>query len=410
MRELLIENIRQLVQARPKASGFLRGEEMKALPVIENAWLLIKDGKIDSFGEMNNCPASGNIFDAGDRLVFPAWVDSHTHLVYAGSRESEFVDRIKGLSYEEIARRGGGILQSALRLRQTSEDELYNSAEERLREIIGFGTGAVEIKSGYGLDTESELKMLRVIRRLKQNFPIEIKSTFLGAHAIPPEFINEREKYIELICSDMIPKIAAEKLADYCDVFCDKGFFSISETERIIEAATKWGLKCRLHANELDYSGGVQLGVRQGVISVDHLEYCGEEEINSLLNSTTIPTLLPTTAFFLSLRQPPARHMIDAGLGISLASDYNPGSSPSGNMPFVLSLACINLKMTPEEAINAATVNAAHALELGDSHGSISPGFKANLFITNKIPTYSYLPYSFGSNHIYKVMVAGEFV
>jgi imidazolonepropionase len=410
MKQLMV-NIGQLIQARKVAPELLRGNEMADLPIIANAWLRIENGLVHSFGEMSDCPQPDDdwiIRDVKSRFVFPTWCDSHTHIVYAGSREAEFVDKIKGLSYEEIAAKGGGILNSADLLHQTDEAELFDQAMQRVHEIIRMGTGALEIKSGYGLSLESELKMLRVIKRIKENTPITIKATFLGAHAIPAAFRNKREAYIRLIIDEMLPGVVAESLADYCDVFCDKGFFTADETDRILTAAFKLGLPAKIHANELDYSGGIQVGVKNGALSVDHLEYTGDAEIQALLSSKTMPTLLPSTAFFLRLKQPPAREMIKAGLPIALASDYNPGSSPSGNMPLVLSLACINLRMTPEEAINAATINSAKAMGLERSHGSITPGKKANLFISKPMPSYAYLPYAFGSNLIDEVMINGS--
>ena len=421
--DLLIKNIKGLVHVEGKPVKWLAGADMKKLNVIENAYLVIKDNKIEDFGKMDDLKfnpdyspiGSGQagrnlkseiVIDAAGKFVFPCFVDSHTHLVYAASREDEFVDRIKGLSYEEIARKGGGILNSAKRLQKTSEDELFESALIRVNEIMGLGTGAVEIKSGYGLTLEDEIKMLRVIKRLKKASPVTIKATFLGAHAIPISY-SDRKDYIDLIVEKMIPKVAEEKLADYCDVFCDRGFFTPEETDRILEQGLKYGLKPKIHANELDYSGGIQCGVAHNALSVDHLEYTGDEEIELLLNSETMPTLLPGTAFFLGLNYPPARKMIDAGLPVALASDYNPGSSPSGNMPFILSLACIKLKMTPEEAINAATTNGAYALGLEKSHGSIAKGKAANVFITKEMPSYAFLPYAFGSSLIETVIING---
>jgi imidazolonepropionase len=348
---------------------------------------------------MDTCPDLAiETIDATGKLVFPAWCDSHTHIVYAGSRESEFVDKINGLSYEEIAQKGGGILNSAKRLQETSEDELFIQAKRRADEIISYGTGAVEIKSGYGLTLQDELKMLRVIKRLQAETPLTIKATFLGAHAIPQEYKSNRNAYIQLIVNEMLPQVAAENLADYCDVFCDKGFFTVDETDQILEKAASLGIRAKIHANELDYSGGIQVGVKHNALSVDHLEYTGEEEMEVLLNSSTMPTLLPSTAFFLRIKNPPAREMLTAGLPLALATDYNPGSSPSGNMQFVLSLACINLRMTPEEAINAATINSAYAMGISETHGSITVGKKANLFITKAISGYAFLPYSFGAN------------
>ena len=408
---MLIKNIRQLVQARKNSPLMIKGAEMATLPILENAWVLIHDGKIDSFGIMENCPDSdAETIDASGCLVFPAWCDSHTHIVYSGSREAEFVDKIKGLSYEEIAKKGGGILNSAARLQNTSEDDLYQQALKRANEIISYGTGAIEIKSGYGLTVEDELKMLRVIKRLKENTPLTVKASFLGAHAMPVKYRENRNAYIDLIVNEMLPKVAEEKLADYCDVFCDKGFFTVEETDRILATGVSFGLRPKIHANELDYSGGIQVGVKHNALSVDHLEYTGEEEIAVLLNSETMPTLLPSTAFFLRLKQPPAREMITAGLPVALASDYNPGSSPSGRMQFVLSLACVNLRMTPEEAINAATINSAYAMGISATHGSITPGKIANLFITQPAASYALLPYSFGTNLVDKVMIGGKWI
>ncbi|WP_375560117.1 imidazolonepropionase [Bernardetia sp. OM2101] len=422
----LFLNIKSLVQVETqnqKTPLFRAGKEMQDLPSIENAFLLVENGKIKEFGKMEDLEKMNNEqktlwlnsseiekIDATGKFILPSFVDSHTHIVYAGSREKEFEDRIHGLTYEEIAKRGGGILNSAKRLQQTSEEELYEAAHQRLFEMIGFGTGAAEIKSGYGLTLEDELKMLRVIRKLKEVSPIEIKSTFLGAHAFPKEI--SRKSYMDLLTQKMIPQVAEENLADYCDVFCDRGFFTVEETDRILNVATKYGLKAKLHANELDTSGGVQIGVKHGARSVDHLEHMGEDEINSLLNSAkvnnqTMPTLLPSTAFFLRLEYAPARKLIESGLPVSLATDYNPGSSPSGNMPFVLSLACIHMQMTPEEVINAATLNAAYAIELEKTHGVIRKNTDANLILTKKIPSLAFIPYSFGSNLIEQVFVKG---
>ncbi|TFG43059.1 MAG: imidazolonepropionase, partial [Bacteroidia bacterium] len=384
---------------------------------IPDAYLFIENEKISSFGRMDEIPeyltkSDSNIIvtiDASGKFVFPSFCDPHTHIVYAGSREQEFADRIRGLSYEEIARRGGGILNSAKKLHETSDNELFEQSMIRINEIIGLGTGAVEIKSGYGLNTEDELKMLRVIRRIKENTLLEVKSTFLGAHAVPISFRNDREKYNELIIKEMIPLIASEELADYIDVFCDEGFFSVEETERILMTGIKYGLTPKLHANEIGNSGGVQLGVHYNALSVDHLERSGEEEIKVLLDSDTMPTLLPGSAFFLGLPDPPARKMIDAGLPVALASDYNPGSSPSGNIKLVMSLGCIKLKMLPEESINAVTINSAYAMGISDILGSIAKGKVANLFITKEIPSYYFLPYAYGSNLIEKVILKGKY-
>lgn len=410
--KILIKNIKALMQVEDTPRPLVKGKDMKKLAVIENAFLLINDDKIADFGTMASLQEfkknADTVIDSSGKFVFPCWCDSHTHLVYAGSRENEFVNRINGLTYEEIAKKGGGILNSALRLQTTSEEELTEQALNRLNEIKTMGTGAVEIKSGYGLTVESELKMLRVIKKLKKLSPLTIKATFLGAHAIPPEYKNNRKEYIRLIIEDMIPRIVEEELADYCDVFCDKGFFTPEETDKILEAGNKAGLPPKIHANELDYSGGVQCGVKNNAISVDHLEYTSSNEIEILLNSNTMPTLLPGTAFFLGLPYPPARKMIDAGLPVALASDYNPGSCPSGKMSFILSLACVKMKMTPEEAINAATINSAFAMQLSETLGSIARNKIANIFITQKMPSYQYLPYAFGSNLIEKVIIKGS--
>ena len=413
---IIITNIKSLVQVEKKPKLFVAGKEMSKFQTIENAYLLIKNGIIDDFGKMDsnkiteiirNNPGTKEI-NATGKLVFPSFCDSHTHLVYAGSREIEYIDKIKGLSYEEIAKRGGGILNSSKLLHNTSEDSLYEQALIRINEIINFGTGAVEIKSGYGLTTVNEIKMLRVIKRLKENTPLTIKSTFLGAHAVPPEFKNNKGKYVDLIINEMIPNIAYENLADFIDVFCDKGFFTVEDTERILMAGIKYGLKAKIHANELDFSGGIQTGVKYNALSVDHLEYTGKEEIYSLLNSETMPTLLPGAAFFLGMKYAPARIMIDSGLPVAMASDYNPGSSPSGNMQFILSLACIKYRMLPEEAINAVTLNSAYAMGVGDELGSIAVGKKANVFITKPIPSYEYMPYAYGSNKVETVILNGE--
>ena len=389
---------------------------MSKLNTLENSWLLISDGIIKDFGRMDsedfkrlviNQP-DADIIDVNNKLVIPAFCDPHTHLVYAGSREKEFVNRIRGLSYEEIARRGGGILNSAKLLHETSEQDLYQQSLKRIWEIIRFGTGAVEIKSGYGLNLEDELKMLRVIRRLKETTPVEIRSTFLGAHAIPAEYKMNPDIYVDIVINEMIPAVSGENLADYIDVFCDRGFFTPKQTGRILEQASRYGLIPKIHANELDFSGGVQTGVKQGALSVDHLEYTGDEEIGCLLDSETMPTLLPGASFFLGLKDPPVRKMIDAGLPLALASDYNPGSSPSGNMNFIMSLGCIRLKMLPEEVINAVTINSAYAMGLEKTHGSIARGKVANIFITKEIPGYEFLPYAFGSNLVDTVILKGE--
>jgi imidazolonepropionase len=415
---LLLKNIKCLVGTEDDPQPFISGQKMAVLETISNAYLLIKDGYIYDFGQMSGLQAAElenlseeiKTMDVSDRHVFPSFCDPHTHLVYSGSREKEFADKIRGLSYEEIARRGGGILNSAAILHNTTEEDLYRQSVIRVNEIISFGTGAVEIKSGYGLNTADEIKMLRVIKRIKENFPVEVKATFLGAHAIPAEYVSRRNDYIDIIINEMIPQVASEELADYIDVFCDKGFFTETETERILMAGLKYGLPAKLHANELDYSGGVEIGVKYDALSVDHLERAGDDEIKVLMNSGTMPTLLPGSAFFLGLPEPPARRMIDAGLPVALASDFNPGSSPSGNMKLILSLGCIRLKMLPEEVINAATINSAYAMGLSSSHGSIARGKVANVFITKEIPSYIYFPYSYGSNLIENVILKGMII
>jgi imidazolonepropionase len=413
MQKLLIKNIRSLVQARENCPETVSGKAMNELPSIHDAWLAIEDGIIADFGSMENWPGitdwSGlEVIDANDGYVLPAWCDSHTHLVYAASREEEFADRIRGLSYEEIALRGGGILNSADKLRKASEDELFDSAAKRMDEVISLGTGAIEIKSGYGLDLHSELKMLRVIRRLKERGAIPVKATFLGAHAVPLEYKNNKDGYIRLLIEEMLPAIESEKLADYCDVFCERNYFTEEDSIIILEAARKHGMIPKVHANQLSVSGGVQAGVKTGAISVDHLEFIGEEEIALLKNSKTMPTLLPGAAFFLGLPYPPARKMIDAGLPVAVASDFNPGSCPSGNMNQMISLLCITHKMTPEEAINAATINSAYAMGISATHGSITPGKKANLIITQPVSSLAFLPYAFGSNCIESVIINGK--
>ena len=408
----LILNIKQLVQTELSPRKWVAGKDMARLGILENAYLLVEEDKIAGFGKMEDLNrevvyAGGDIvkeIDATGRLVMP----SHTHLVYAGSREIEYIDKIRGLSYEEIAKRGGGILNSCERIRKASEEELFDAAYDRIQEIAGFGTGAVEIKSGYGLDTESELKMLRVIRRLKAETPLLIKSTFLGAHAVPLEYKGRQTEYVDLIINEMIPMVAAEELADYIDVFCDKGFFTVEDTDRMLNAGMKYGLRAKIHVNELDYSGGVQVGVKYNAISVDHLECMGEEEIACLLESETMPTVLPGAAFFLNMPYSPVRKMIQAGLPVALASDYNPGSSPSGNMKFIMSLGCINYKMLPEEVINATTLNSAYAMGVEEEAGSIAVGKLANFYITTPISGIEYLPYAYTADLIEAIFLKGE--
>lgn len=409
MKSVLIKNIKALYGIINDASIQKKsGTEMSHLDSIENAYLIIKDGIITDFGSMNNLPEiSLPSIDANNGYVLPSFIDSHTHIVFAKSREEEFVMRIKGKSYEEIAAAGGGILNSARKLQAMSEDELFEEAKTRLFEVIKYGTGAIEIKSGYGLTVADEIKMLRVIKRLKAISPITIKSTFLGAHAIPTEFKQNREAYINLVINEMLPKIFAENLAEYCDVFCDQGFFTVDETERILIAAKQYGLKAKIHGNELGYTGGVQIAVKHQAISVDHLEYTGEAEITSLKNGNTMPVGLPNCSFFLGIPYAPGRQIIDAGLPFCLASDYNPGSSPNGRMSFVVSLACTQMKLTPEEAINATTINGAYALELSHTHGSITKGKLGNIIITKPIPSIAFIPYSFGVDMIDKVIIAG---
>ena len=412
----LILNIKLLVQTELSPRKWVAGKDMARLGILENAYLLVEEDKIAGFGKMEDLDreavyAGGDIvkeIDATGRLVMPSYCDSHTHLVYAGSREIEYIDKIRGLSYEEIAKRGGGILNSCERIRKASEEELFDAAYDRIQEIAGFGTGAVEIKSGYGLDTESELKMLRVIRRLKAETPLLIKSTFLGAHAVPLEYKGRQTEYVDLIINEMIPMVAAEELADYIDVFCDKGFFTVEDTDRMLNAGMKYGLRAKIHANELDYSGGVQVGVKYNAISVDHLECMGEEEIACLLESETMPTVLPGAAFFLNMPYSPVRKMIQAGLPVALASDYNPGSSPSGNMKFIMSLGCINYKMLPEEVINATTLNSAYAMGVEEEAGSIAVGKLANFYITTPISGIEYLPYAYTADLIEAIFLKGE--
>ena len=408
----LIKNIKQIVGVGDETQKNLKkGREMKKISIIDNGWIMIEDGLIIDFGNMEAWPGiedwnNTKIIDANNGIVLPTWCDSHTHIVYAGTRESEFVDRINGLSYEEIAKNGGGILNSAKLISQTKEEELYKQSSKRIEKLISLGTGAIEIKSGYGLNTKNEIKMLRVIKQLQENYPICIKSTFLGAHAVPKEY--SQEKYVSLIINEMIPEVAKQNLANYIDVFCDRGFFTPKETENILEAGIKYGLKPKIHANELDFSGGIEVGVKMNAVSVDHLECTGDTQIKLLKNSKTIPTLLPGTAYFLGLKYPPARLMIDSGLPIAIGSDFNPGSCPSGNMSMMISLACVKMKLTPTEAINAATINGAFAMEINNTHGQIKKLEKANLIITEKIPSINYIPYSIGENIIDKVIINGQ--
>ena len=399
------------MQVEEKPRLRVSGAEMKKLHCLGNAWLAIEDGKIADFGGMENFPGISDwsnlqVIDATDRLVLPCWCDSHTHIVYAGSRESEFVDRINGLSYEEIAKRGGGILNSAKKLAEASEEELYDSAMKRIHEVILQGTGAIEIKSGYGLSVEAELKMLRVIKRIRETAPIPVKATFLGAHAVPKT--HTKTQYMELLINEMLPQIAKENLAEYCDVFCEQNYFTKEETIKILTEANKLGLKGKVHAEQLSHSGGVEAGIECNAISVDHLEFVNDNDIQLLKRSETMPVILPGAQYFLCLQYPPARKMIDAGLPLAIASDYNPGSSPSGNMNFMVSHACVHYKLTPEEAINAATINSAFAMGLSKTHGSIAVGKQANIFITKEIPNYSFIPYSFAGNPVETVILNGK--
>lgn len=409
----VIINIKKLVNTRTE-NKLLKGKDLADLPCLDEAYILIEDGIINNYGSMNELPAefshSPSVIDANGQFVLPTWCDSHTHIVFATSREEEFVDKIKGLSYADIAAKGGGILNSARKLNAATEDELFDSAWKRLEEISKLGTGAVEIKSGYGLSVEGELKMLRVIKKLKEKSKLSIKATFLGAHTFPIEYKENHQGYIDLIIKEMLPVIAKEKLADYIDVFCETGFFSPEETETICRAGIAHGLKPKIHANQLNLSGGTQVGVRLGAVSVDHLETMDDDAIQALANSNTIGTLLPTAAFFLRMPFQPARQLIDAGCAIALATDYNPGSSPSGNMNLVNAMSCIQMKMLPEEVINAATINGAYAMGLENEVGSISIGKKANLILTKPISSLAYMPYAFGSNLIDKVMIAGEWI
>ena len=404
----LIKNISVLAGILEKDRYWLAGKAMSRIETIENGWLLIEDGLIAGYGSEAPPAASDNLIDAAGGVVLPAWCDSHTHLVYAGSRQDEFMYKVMGLSYEEIARRGGGILNSAKLLQKTSGEELFRQSLERAHEIISLGTGAVEIKSGYGLTMKDELKMLRVARRIGEETPLTVKTTFLGAHAFPEEYRNRRDEYVDLVINRMLPEVAAEHLADFIDVFCDRGFFTAEQTDRILRAGVKAGLRPKIHANELDYSGGIQVGVKHHALSVDHLEFTGDEEIASLLKGETMPTLLPGASLFLGMDYAPARMMIDAGLPVALASDYNPGSSPSGNMNLIMSLGMMQMKMLPAEVINAATVNGAYAMGLEATHGSITEGKVANLVITKPIPGINFIPYAYGSNLIAKVILNGE--
>jgi len=406
---VLFKHIKELIQVRKEAVPYVAGQQMKELPTLKNAYLLVEKGIIVDYGPMELCPdlPFDEVIDATGKMILPCWCDAHTHIVYAGNREAEFVDRINGLSYEAIANKGGGILNSAKQLNETSEEEIYLQSKFRLEEIIALGTGAVEIKSGYGLTIEGELKMLRVIQKLKANYPIEIKATFLGAHALPAAFKGNKDGYLQMLINELLPKIAAEKLASFIDIFCETGYFTVEDTELILAAGKKYGLVPKIHVNQFTAIGGVQIGVKYNALSVDHLEVMRDEDVEVLKGTSTMPIALPSCSYFLSIPYTPARTMIDAGLPLALATDYNPGSTPSGNMNFVVATACIKMNMTPEEAINAATINGAYAMGLSNEVGSISIGKQANLILTKNIPSYAFIPYSFGNPAIEKVYLKG---
>lgn len=408
---LLISNIKELVQVEETARPKVCGREMAKMSTIKDAYLIVEDGWIADFGTMGSLNKEQHFNDTIDvtgRMVFPTFCDSHTHMVYAGSRELEYIDKIRGLSYDEIAKRGGGILNSAKRVQEASEEQLYDDAMQRLEMMMHYGTGAVEVKSGYGMTTEAEMKMLRVIRRMKENSPLTIKSTLLGAHGIPLEYRGRQEMFVDMVIDEMIPRAVDEGLAEYIDVFCDEGFFSVEDTDRMLAAGVKRGLRPKIHANEMACSGGIQVAVKYNALSCDHLEYTGDAEIECLLHSNTMPTVLPGAAFFLNMAHAPVRKMMDAGLPVAMASDYNPGSSPSPNMQLILSFACVNYRMLPEEAINATTINSGYAMGVSDQLGSICRGKKASFFVTKPIPTYEYMPYAYGENKIEQVFIEGK--
>ncbi|MDX1544481.1 MAG: imidazolonepropionase [Christiangramia sp.] len=408
--KLLFSNIKELLQVREEKILKVSGAEMKELPSIKNAWLLVEDDKIEAYGSMDNPPdiEVDKRIDASGKIILPTWCDSHTHIVYAGNREQEFADRINGLSYEEIANRGGGILNSAKTLQETPEEEVYKQSAKRLEEVMKLGTGAVEIKSGYGLTEDAELKMLRVIKKLREDYDLPIKSTFLGAHAIPKDYKDRPNEYMDLVINEILPKVGEQNLAEYIDIFCEKGYFTVEDTHKLLSAAKKYGLKPKIHVNQFNAIGGVKAGVEHNALSVDHLEVMNDEDIEALKNSDTMPVALPSCSLFLSIPYTPARRILDAGLPLALATDFNPGSTPSGNMNLVVSLACIKMKMTPEEAINAATINGAYAMELSETHGSITNGKQANFIVTSEIPSYTFLPYAFGTNSIESVYINGK--
>ena len=409
---ILFTHIKELLQTRPKSELKVVGNAMKDLPHIKNAFLRIQGDTIVDFGPMRDLVVqeTDEVIDVTGKIILPSWCDSHSHVVYAGDRSQEFVDRLNGLSYEEIAAKGGGILNSAQTLQDTSQEALFEQSIKRVNELIQLGTGALEIKSGYGLNTEGELKMLRVIKNIKYTSPLKIKATFLGAHAIPKKYKSDKQAYLDLIINTMLPEIHAQKLADFVDVFCEKGYFSLEDTEQILKAATQYGLVPKIHVNQFNAFGGVGLGVKYKALTVDHLEVLNSEDFEVLKNSSTLPVALPGCSFFLGIPYTPARKLIDGGMALAIASDFNPGSAPSGNMNFIVSLACIKMNMSPEEAINAATLNGAYAMDLSEQYGSIATGKKANLIITKNMTSYRQIPYHFGNNPILKVMINGQFV
>jgi imidazolonepropionase len=409
----VIKNIKEIVQVEHTIRKWVAGKDMARLETIKNGFIEIKDGIISNFGSMEDWKGiddwnNTEIIDANDGMVFPSYCDSHSHLVFAGNRENEWEQRLKGASYEEIAAKGGGILNSAKKLQNTSEEELLESALKRADEIIKMGTGAIEIKSGYGLTVDAELKMLRVIKKLNELSPLTIKATFLGAHAIPLEYKSRKSDYLDCIINEMLPRIAEESLAEYIDIFCEEGYFSVEDTKRLLAEAKKWGLTPKTHVNQFTILGGVEASVKHGALSVDHLEIMNDDDFKALKCSECMPTLLPSCSFFLGIPYGPARKIMDEGMPVALATDFNPGSSPSGNMNFVASLGCIQMGMTPEEVINATTINTAYAMGLSKELGSIAIGKKANLFITKPISSYAYIPYSFGHQHIDKIMINGQ--
>jgi len=409
---LLLTHIKELLQVRDNPPAKVSGVQMKELPTIQNAWLLMEDNLIVDFGTMSDLGAvtADKTIDCTGKIVLPTWCDSHTHIVYAGNREQEFVDRINGLSYHEVAEKGGGILNSAKKLQDTSEEDLYRQSAQRLEQVMKLGTGAIEIKSGYGLTLDAELKMLGVAKKLEQHYPVAVKTTFLGAHAVPAAYKNNKDGYLDLIINEMLPKVAQEQLADYVDIFCEEGYFSVEDTNRLLTAAKPYGLIPKIHVNQFNAIGGVAAGVAHEALSVDHLEVITDDDITALKQSETMPVALPSCSYFLSIPYTPGRQIIDAGLPLALATDYNPGSTPSGNMNFVVATACIKMKLTPEEAINAATINGAYAMGLSDSHGSVTKGKSASVMITKEIPSYGYLPYAFGSNLIETVIIGGHII